>query len=287
MLSYENFIKNYEMVRLFAFGLGDGWLQQVGKNRFQLFYSGKISTLEVIQKDFQKYGINSGIDYRRNTLAVYSRSLARKFYELGFPIGKKTDQEFLVPSWVFKSNIEVKRAFLQGLFGADGSVPEVRRYTAYNINYTIVKKPGLERNAKQFLSQIAQLLGEFGISTGRISSFKQKNKNVGFRLIIYSEENIIRFLKEVGYAYDVEKIEYAERAMRYLLHKHSILNKKREAIEAINSLRKQGLGAKRIYKELSTRYNISLRFIERTIYEGRTEIRIWRTDMPPFERYYF
>lgn len=228
MLSYENFKHKEKIIRLFAFALGDGWLYRVKANRYQLFYSGRIETLKAIQKELGRIGINSGIDQKRRILAVYSRTLARRFYELGFPIGKKTNQEYNIPNWVFDLPRSLRKEFIKALWSADGSLPNMIRYTARAMYYTIVKTPDKKYSGINFLMQLRELLKHFDIQAAEnIYEFRQKN-NIGLRLMIYGEQNIIKYLKKIGYIYDTWKIKRAKIILEYLERKKQLIARKQK-----------------------------------------------------------
>ncbi len=295
MLLYENFTQNKEkIIRLFGFALGDGRLQKV-KNRIRLYYAGLLPNLILLKYDLRTLGLSSRINIDKMELWVFSRALPKLFYSWGMPIGRKPSQHMYIPDWMHNETLEIKRNFLAGLFGADGSKPIMRSYSPSEITYTITKHPSMEWSGIKFLKDIAELLKDFNIEVSdRIYKYKEKTGHITLRLYIKGEENIIRFLEKIGYAYDLKKMVLAQKVLSYYYLKKSYLLEKETIKKAIITLHEEGLGPKAITEFLSifmeqnkvNKIKLHASLINKTLYKSRLRIRIQRKDgLMPFEEF--
>lgn len=219
-LSYDN-PKIGILARILGFAFGDGYLGDMGKRIVLAFY-GKRETLKELEKDLKKLNVKSRLYVRKYKgesvsceLRVYSRSFAVLMQKLGMPKGKKTEQIYSLPDWIKEAPIWIKRNFLAGFFGADGSVIKFKKNTPLPINLT--------QSKKEFLNDIAKLLEEFNIKT-TIYKIKSK-KNVTYRLSIIGERSIRNFLGKINYEYSLEKKNKGLMAYAYLKFKENIKKK--------------------------------------------------------------
>ncbi|MFH1407359.1 MAG: RtcB family protein [Candidatus Omnitrophota bacterium] len=126
-----------------------------------------------------------------------------------------------------------------------------------------------------FLKEISRLLGEFGVSTAKISERPEKVNKSGdlayrLRLILSDKpENLINLYGKVGFEYNQKRRFLANVAVQYLKVKQNIIETKNTvALKAIALKQGKGMSASEIYEELGSAAP-NLRFIERSIYEGR------------------
>ena len=122
---------------LFGFMLGDGWMSQLSKGNYKFLnagFSGDIESLEIARFDLQNIynEIGKARIYTKNTFSpsygitgttssfVVNQAVAKDFVNLGMPIGKRTEIEFLLPNWIVCGNKQIKKAFLSGLYAAPG-----------------------------------------------------------------------------------------------------------------------------------------------------------------------
>ncbi|WP_457742053.1 intein-containing RctB family protein [Thermococcus sp.] len=285
------------LARILGFAFGDGHLGEMDGRLYLSFY-GKEETLKELKKDLEGLGVNANLyvrerDYRIKTvsgeyegrsvsaeLRVTSRSFALLMEKLGMPKGRKTEIPYRVPEWIKNAPFWVKRNFLAGLFGADGSIVEFRGNTPLPINLTQSKVEGIEESLKKFMDDIAELLAEFGIRT---TVYKVKSrKGVTYRLALVGEESIRNFLGRINYEYDLEKKAKGLLAYAYLEFKERVKAERRKAAEI----------ARRIYAETGSATKaheavkdvVNRRFVERAIYEGEKEPRVPK-GFPTFEEF--
>ena len=211
------------LARIVGFAFGDGHL---GKKhgRVSISFYGKPDNLNELKKDLEKIGISSFLYEGKSVsaeLRVSSRAFALLLKKLGLPAGKKTETAYSVPDWIMKAPLWIKRNFLSGLFGADGSIPIFRGCTPLPVNLTQSKIKDLENNLLNFLDDVRGLLEEFAIQS-IIYKIKSK-KNPAYRLSIVGEENIRLFLGRINYEYALDKKERALHGYAYLTKKKLIM----------------------------------------------------------------
>ncbi|MBW2995393.1 hypothetical protein KY312_03495, partial [Candidatus Woesearchaeota archaeon] len=203
----------------------------------QLFFSGKEEDLKEIKKDINILGFNGlgNINYKKWkngecwSFGAYKISLLSLFYSLGAPVGKKTDNYFLIPKWIMEGNREVKKQFLASFFGGEGTKPKFQGRTVKPIVISQTKRTDLKQNLKEYLQQVKNLLFDFNIESSikiydKIKSIrKDGTKTVEGKIWVRnSRKNIIKFLEEIGYAYCRYKGVAAEKALQDLKWKESL-----------------------------------------------------------------
>lgn len=188
---------------LLGFGLGDGSLK---KDDFVLCYYFflKADAVSFSRDLFIFFSQQSNVKFHGGCYRVefYSRKLYEKLRHLGFPTGNRVKQEFLVPNWVFHGSHELKRSFLRGMFGAEGSKPFRGRR---RIQFVLSKDEEYIENLLFFLNQLRSLLLFFGIASTHIQLRKQPRRAFHGRFYITGEENIRKFHGRIGFAYAAEK----------------------------------------------------------------------------------
>ncbi|GAB5047477.1 RtcB family protein [Thermodesulfovibrio sp. TK110] len=217
--------------RIIGFAFGDGHLGNM-QGRIGISFYGRVDNLNELKKDLDKLGISSVMYIRERKysietvsgsykgksvsaeLRVSSRAFALLLQKLGVPSGKKIETPYVIPQWIKKSSLWIKRNFLAGLFGSDGSILNFKKCTPLPINLTQAKKKELEENLLDFLKDIQSMLKEFGVSS-IIYKIKSK-KNVTYRLSIAGEENIKAYTGKINYEYDLKKKEQALFGYAYL-----------------------------------------------------------------------
>ncbi len=292
------------LLKIMGYVFGDGniyFVKKRGKG-VTCFY-GKPEDLEEIKKDISFIGYNCSRVYFRKrdhkihtsyakyeftneetSSKVVSSSFAILLISLGVPLGRKTNQDYYLPSWIFKAPLWQKRLFLAAFFGAEITTPKTmfnHDYNFYCPTISMNKKEGFVKSGKIFLQQASSLLAEFGVKTQKISQrteYVNKEGKISYRLrlILSSQaEDLINLYSKVGFEYNKKRRFLANVAVQFLKLKQLIVkNRKEVAIEALELKKEMGIGAKAIHKQINSPY-VNLRFIERSIYGGRkTEPRI-------------
>jgi len=288
------------LLKLMGYIFGDGCIHFVHQNKKGIIsFYGLPEDLEQIRKDILALGFKCSRVYNRKRkhkitthyatytfsnretcCKVISSSLAILLVSLGVPYGKKTQQDYLVPEWIFNVPLWQKRLFLAGYFGAELSTPKNLSKRGYNLYCPVIslnKRKENEKKGRKFLSQISELLAEFGVKTHKISSRQErttsKGETVRLRLIISGkDEDLINLYTRVGFEYNQKRQFLANVAAQFLKEKkNTIKEREMAAAQALKLKKKTHKGAKTILTMINSP-NVNLRFIERSIYGGRKGI---------------
>jgi tRNA-splicing ligase RtcB (3'-phosphate/5'-hydroxy nucleic acid ligase) len=277
------------LAKLFGYLLGDGTIYFSGNKGFVHAY-GPEEDLKEIKEDFKKLGFSAGIysrtrDHKIPTrygkvefttknyeLHVSANSLANLFAELGYPIGNKTSNPYLIPEWIMNSPLWIKRLFLSGFFGAELSSPRTHTKTGFDCpTISMNKNSVLLENARGFAIQLMTLLEEFDIETHKLLQRKDfKNKNgPTHRLRIHissKESNLLNLWEKIGYTYNKKRDLLSKIAISYIKYKQLLTKLRKNTAKKAKELRKKGLTVKEIQKLLTSKLT-NERFIERHYYK--------------------
>jgi len=278
------------IARLFGYLLGDGQIYVSGEKGFVCAY-GKKDDLEEIKKDFARLGFSGRVYSRvRNhkiptrygqvnfssenfELHVSSKALAKLFFGLGYPKGAKTNIEFLIPDWIMKSPLWIKRLFLSGLFGAELSKPRTHTKTGFDCPvFSMNKNSILLGNAREFCIQLIFLLDEFGVKTHELierDDFVNRfGKTSRLKLAISSEEeNLLKLFSGIGFSYNSERKTLSEIAVIYIKEKKLLSEKRKVIAEKIKEFKKIGLKFSEVRKHINC-IDVNERFVKRHYYES-------------------
>ena len=208
------------IARIFGYALGDGNIDK-NLNCFSII-SSKRDTLEKIANDLRSVFGNFNYEIRQNEssmgesyiLRTTDRKIIRFFVALGFPAGKKTDQQIKIPEFVLVSEKTV-REFLRGLFESDGFGN--KRYLEGTLAFSITTVPELVENRRAFLNDLKILLGLLGIKANSICERRTERGKVLLRLLISHEpKNVERFVELLKPIYDEEKANRLIQGLEYV-----------------------------------------------------------------------
>jgi DNA-directed RNA polymerase beta subunit len=182
---------------------------------------------------------------------------------LGVVHGRRTQQESSIPDFILNGHKEVKRSFLAGIFGGDGTrirCSNRKAGTGKGINDTYTfsigslsmsKVPEHVDSLLDMFNDISDMLKLFGINSGPITVDKAERFG---KLSInlppsQTHENIIKFYDEIGYKYDTYKNHSSGIIVEYLKYK-DIQNEKRfKDVRCIQQKIDEGLSNKQISLE--------------------------------------
>ena len=200
------------------------------KKLHHFFYTGDSGKISEIHSDSVintvLYGEKkvSGIGYE---MAI-SRSLADKLVSLGYPVGKKTNQSYLIPEWIMKGDKDVKREFLSAYMGAEATNPSFRgnednklKKSFYVPRFSINKREDLVEEGLKIIEQFRELFKEFDINISNVGVTYSNIRKDGtiskeIRVTIGNEfDNLRRFL-DIGYRHCLEKEKEGEIIKLYL-----------------------------------------------------------------------
>ena len=298
------------LIKILAFNIGDG---TIPKNQKYASFYGKPEDLELIREDVKKVGFRPSkiysrtrkheIESRRGVVKfenveyhfkVVSRSFVTLMQILGAPIGKKTNQEYLVPKWIMEGPLWHKRLFLASLFGAEMNTPSTLTNHGYNFympTFSINKNEKYLENGKKFLEQIKSLLKDFNISSTISYQDEQdyiyKDHSINYRLKLFvsdSENGILKLYRQINFEYNLEKIRKANVAINFILLKQRIISEREEKSKIAVLMHGGGVSPSKIYNELVSE-NVNKRFLERSLYEGRSTSSRIAFNFPTFEEF--
>ncbi|MEM2240407.1 MAG: intein-containing RctB family protein [Candidatus Bathyarchaeia archaeon] len=290
------------LARLFGYALGDGSLHLARGKRLVLSFHGEAEELKEIIKDLKKLGVKPSKIYMRkrrvriktawnslyeshctdSMVKVTSRAFSILMHKLGMPIGKKTKQAYRIPEWIKNAQSWIKRNFLAGLFGADGSIVCFNGYTPLPISFTQSKKKELEDNLTLFLEEVSKILREFNVKS-IIYKVKSLEGRITYRLSIVDEDSIRNFLGYISYEYSPKKRAQASIAYEYLKRKHAVKKMREEAVEKAMGVYASTESISKAYEAVAGKH-INRRLVERNIYGTSSGVRIAQ-DFPTFEEF--
>jgi hypothetical protein len=208
-------VKSSKLAGIVADLIGDGHLQ--GNPKWRLDYTSK-SKEELIR--FEKeigllFGIKGKI--RQCTTNSYGESylyginckvLARSLNLCGVPTGNKVTSSFSIPNWILE-NKEFFREFVNRLYHCEGSVDP----NGPTLDLLMHKEISILDEGISFFNSLKQgLLVYFDINShkayaGRAFESKRGYQSVEIRFRIKRKIDIKKFVKEIGYPSDKEKLE--------------------------------------------------------------------------------
>ncbi|MBI3413314.1 MAG: isoleucine--tRNA ligase [Candidatus Aenigmarchaeota archaeon] len=241
---YSKNAKAFVLARLAGHMFGDGSIiaKRSPKRKFPIFtlvFTGKEEDMKEIQKDLDALGYNytpittvrtrsriNGrlVDGFTTSMRCYAHSLAVLLVCLGAPTGRKSECIASIPRWVY-DNKKLAREFLASYFGSELDIVKPRRYEKgfEVLRLHMHKDIKLKSNGIKFAKAICELVGSFGISTGKLvvkdMTVNDKSKSKITISIDCNDDNIIRFLKSLGYEYCKERKTRASHALGYLYYK--------------------------------------------------------------------
>jgi tRNA-splicing ligase RtcB len=179
-------------------------------------------------------------------------------YLAGAPAGDKVSNSTRVPFWIKGQGQKLKRAFLSVLFGNELQCPYIRAKNAFTSPQLAFHKIESKKEDLQiFLSQVKNLLSEFGISTSPIAAENcktiRKDDSVSKKLYfsIYSHgPNILRLFKEIPFKYAAEKQRRFVKVIETFLQNSQYLEKEWALYEKVMQMHDDGLGRRTTFKRL-------------------------------------
>ncbi len=286
------------ILRLMGAAWGDGSLTLHPNGKGVLSCYGRAEDLEDLRRDVLAIGFTPSRVYARvrhhavNTpyrayefdhvetwFKVSSTALVALLASLGLPLGNKARSDWRMPVWLKRARLWQKRLFLAALFGAEMSAPSTVTDHDYNFEaptLSVNKRAPFVESGREWLQDIADLLGEFGVQTHPIGQrAEQMNPDgswsVRLRLsAVSSPENLIQLWSRVGFECHREKRALASVAVTYLRLKQRVLASRASVAEQTVALRAEGKTAQEVKAVLVGPF-ANERFVERSLWGGRTD----------------
>jgi tRNA-splicing ligase RtcB (3'-phosphate/5'-hydroxy nucleic acid ligase) len=290
-----------QLTKLLGFAFGDGNIPRVKKGQYVTLW-GKAVDLEGIKQDLMGLGFGSHgftrerhhkidtfygtseFDFIEESLQISSTAFAVLMVALGAPYGKKTNQAYRLPEWLFSAEDWQKKLFLGAFFGAELSKPMTSNgYDFQMPSFSVSKLEALADNAIQLLEDFRTLLLSLGVETGNpalVEGYRydgMDGPSVGYRLSILSNtDNLLRFLGRVGYLYNHEKQRLASLVTCFLTHVQAIRGERNQVRQQAVALKAAGVTAATIIGTLSSDV-AGPSFIRHSIWQTRGGARLWRS----------
>ena len=291
------------LIKLLGLCLGDGNIYFENKEGAGItWFFGEADDLECVRQDIAACGFSPSTVYARErdnhietayktyeftnttySIKVASSAFALLLNVLGAPIGKKTTQDFEIPSWLFRAPLWHKRLFLASFFGAELSAPksfDERNYNFYPPVLSLTKYQGFVASGKRFLNGIAKLLDEFGVQATKLSEHVERANADGIaahrlRLLLSSKStSLLALWSRVGFEFNAENQQKAMAAVQYLKRKEKVTAQRAQTRTRAREMQQAGLPRSNIFAALLSP-SVNVRFLERSLYENvRTSPRV-------------
>lgn len=225
---------------IFGFMYGDGWISHINRDKYNHYcagFSGNEESLQILKDDLislygdigkaiintretksESYGI-SGMTSSISAGTVVAKDMVR----LGMPIGKKVEQEYLLPDWICNGSLRLKSSFISGLYAAEGYTPSTQKNdkTFKPLGFNITKRSVYFENFQLFIKQISSILDDLKISHS-ISYVDTVTCDLNKKAIITfnnSTDNLINALCWLNMRYCTYKASEMNYMFNYLIAK--------------------------------------------------------------------
>ena len=245
----RSLIKPYDMrkecilARIFGYLLGDGNITYHKNSRYMYYggtATGDYKGLLKLKYDMRRLGYDSAnirenfsdseITSGKKFLVGYSFSfandLASKLVDLGYSAGEKTDVIYDIPDWIINGSKDVKREFLAGYMGADGTTPyfddkDEERKRSFNAPlFSINKRQDLIEKSMKFVGQLNQLFKEFNIDFTRVNIYdgnirKDNTITKTIMIVLTGDRESLKNFLDIGFRYCTEREKLGETILLY------------------------------------------------------------------------
>ncbi len=190
--------------------VGDGWIQSNSKS---LFLAGNIdedkeyydtTMVPLVSKLITPVKPRVFPYWSVYGIGIYKTEIIKELLNLGLLKGKKVDIAS-IPPWIISSSLDIKRAFIRGIFDTDGSIFMQKDYTEYaddfNSKYHTKSRIRIASISKKLIQDISYLLDSLNFRytiRSRKGGFRHnRNNNSAYFIEINSICEIHRFFEEI------------------------------------------------------------------------------------------
>jgi len=271
------------IIRLLGHVFGDGTLSY-GKAGTgfggKIIATGDPENLKDINSDIERIGFHTSPMHQREGTSIVTttegrrRVISGKSYTvscssivlftllkaLGAPVGDKADLEYMIPEWIKKSPLWVKKEFLAAFFGSELEHPRTSKNgTTFAVpTIALSKTEDKLENGLSFVDDLKKLFSEFGVVVSRVRiepSIKRKSGKKTVKIYVYIAskiQNLLNLYGKIGYRYQRSRECLARYAYEYLLIRQNQIRKTIQAYNATKTLRDGGQTITEITKALQT-----------------------------------
>jgi DNA-directed RNA polymerase beta subunit len=261
--------------RIAGFTLADGSLHHSGDSFAASYSFGTQYDGETFLDDMEHLGFHrNGLRYQENTVidketgreathhcwgTAYAGCFATLLLSLDLTYGRRVETPSKpVPEWVTTGTLAVKREFVSGFQGGDGSkIIWTKRHTkvkAGKINFSRTlqhKVPQYADSLLFFMTQIANICIELGIEVLNVRKENESPDRCVVRIDFSDkEENVMKYMETISYRYATTKSIAGYHISEYLRYKHNMIQERIKLKEAIVKLRSQGIMPSKIANQL-------------------------------------
>lgn len=222
------------------------------------FHSNKLSYVEntIIDKETGREATHHA------WTTSYGGCFASLMLALDLTYGKRvTNAHKPVPEWIRRGTFAVKREFVAGFQGGDGSKitwtkrPDKVKAGKFNFSSTLQHiAPEHTQSLVVFMQQIADICTELGVEVlGVKVEPESPDRNLVRINFSDKEENIVKYMNIIGYRYATTKSTEGYHISEYLKYKHNKIQERVQLKETIQALTNQGLYPSQIAKQLNLR----------------------------------
>lgn len=120
---------------------------------------------------------------------------------LAAPKGYKINQSYFIPQWIMNGSLEVKSAFLRGLFDDESTVSYNKSLKSRRIVLCLGKELQFKNSLEYFLQQVKMLLFDFGINSNPLRVQTVYGDKLMMELAIYQKRNFEKFKRDIGFSH--------------------------------------------------------------------------------------
>lgn len=157
----------------------------------------------------------------------FANDLASRLVKLGYPAGNKTDIIYKIPDWIMQGSKDIKREFLAGYMGADGTTPyfddkDEQRKRSFNAPlFSINKRQDIIEESMEIVDQLKKLFEEFGVSFTRVNIYDGNIRKDGtitktIQIVLTGDNESLRNFLEIGFRYCIERERLGDMILSYL-----------------------------------------------------------------------
>ena len=246
------------IARIYGFTIADGWVgvSEKGVIRLGVDFSTKYGS-ELFSRDAMSLGFPAKTarytekeGYGNTYRLEYSGCFPALLVGIGRYTGKRNSSPYPpVPAWIINGSDMVKREFLAGFQGADGSKIKNGNSKQISIQIGATSKFVNKEHTSEallFMTQVTKLFEDLGVEVSQPTT-KPKNGLVEISYNISCKRlNIIKYFDLVGYRYDVHKITSSGVLVEFLRYIEESHQERILLVKYVSDMRVSGVEPKQI-----------------------------------------
>ncbi len=254
------------LARIAGFMLADGCLTFNEYSFNSSYCFGTEYDLQLFQEDMlllgynknaSRYQVSTIIDKHTKREAIhhawvtsYGSSFASLLAALDLTYGKRVNKPSNpVPDWIMSNSLAVKREFLAGFQGGDGSKvnwmkrKDKPKACSISFGHTIQHKVSEHVDSLVFfMNQLKSIFEELEVEILSIKIWdKEDNKKMVELNISSTQENIMKYMDVIGYRYATTKSTHSYRVSEYFRYKQNKIQERENLKEIVIKMSQEGI----------------------------------------------